>query len=482
MSPHPGTGTTPDDNDLVRNSWSGQQLPHPPGRRRVIGDIEADADPATPVQNLLRRIDSLPPLVEFKAYRERFVFIHTAALCAQVSDDTTFDKALAPSVRALRVFAGDGLFTAYTDEPNWGLAHDLLVPAFTKPAMRDYHDTMNEVADDLVTKWASADGFVDVADDLTRMTLETIGRTAFGHSFATFETSATDPYVVAMVDSLKHASLNSALQTLPLGRAVSALHDRRAGDISRRLAAVIDPIITARLALGPRHGGREDLLGRMLHTAHERTGARLDVDNVRDQILTFLTAGHETTSGALSFALWFLTHDPAVLARAQAETDEILGPDPTARPTFAQVPKFRYLRRVLDETLRLWPTAPGFTRSPRWPTTVGGYAMLPQDWVIVFLPGVHRDPAVWGPHPDRFDPDNFLPERVRARPAYSYLPFGVGMRACIGRQFAIHEAVLVLARLLRRFDLRADSAYDLMVTERLTLMPKGFRVEARRRA
>lgn len=465
----------------MRNSWSGQRLPHPPGRRRIVGDIERDADPTTPVQNLLARSRDLPPLVEFKAYRERFVFVLSADLCAQVSDDTTFDKALAPSVHALRVFAGDGLFTAYTDEPNWAVAHDLLVPAFTKPAMRGYHATMNAVADSLVEKWASAPGPVSVADDLTRMTLETIGRTAFGHSFGTFESSGTDPYVVAMVDSLRHASLNSALQALPLGGLVSAVHNRRARDISRRLNAVIDPIITARLALGPRHDGEEDLLGRMLHTAQDGSGARLDVTNVRDQILTFLTAGHETTSGALSFALWFLSHDPKVMAKAQAETDEILGPDPAARPTFEQVPKFRYLRRVLDETLRLWPTAPGFTRSPRQPTTLGGYAMMPQDWVIVFLPSVHRDPTVWGAHPDRFDPDNFLPDRVRARPAHSYLPFGAGVRACIGRQFAIHEAVLVLARLLHRFDLVADPGYELKVTERLTLMPKGFTLQARPR-
>lgn len=436
----------------------------------------------TPVQNLMARLDEVPPLFELKAYRERFVFVHNAALCAQVSDDATFEKALAPSVLALRVFAADGLFTAYTDEPNWSLAHDLLAPAFTKPAMREYHDTMNEVADDLLGKWAAAQDPVDVAGDLTRMTLETIGRTAFGHSFGAFETSDTDPYVVAMVDSLKHASLDSALQTLPMGRAITAWHNRRAADISRRLDAVVDPIITARLALGPRPGGREDLLGRMLHTAHERSGARLDVDNIRVQILTFLTAGHETTSGALSFALWYLSHDPEVMARAQAETDAILGPDPEVRPSFEQVPKFRYLRRVLDETLRLWPTAPGFARSPRWPTTVGGFAMLPQDWLIVFLPGVHRDKAVWGPYADRFDPDNFLPERVRARPAYSYLPFGAGVRACIGRQFAIHEAVLVLARLLHRFDLTADPAYDLVVTERLTLMPKRFTLEPRARA
>ncbi|MEI2778215.1 MAG: cytochrome P450 [Tetrasphaera sp.] len=464
----------------MRNSWSGQSLPHPPGRRRLHGDIEKDVDPRTPVQNLMRRLDGLPPLFEIRAYRERFVFAGGAELSGQVCDDATFDKALAPAVRTLRTFAADGLFTAYTHERNWQVAHDLLVPAFSRPAMRGYHETMNAVADDFVAKWSAAEGPVDVSGDLTRMTLETIGRTAFGHSFGTFATQQTDPYVVAMVDSLRYAQLAAALWTLPLGPVFTRRQNRRTRDIRGRLGAIPDAIIAERVALGPREVG-EDLLGRMLYHAHAPTGARLDAENIRSQILTFLTAGHETTSGAVSFALWFLTRHPDVLARAQAETEEILGPNPDARPSFEQVPKFRYLRRVLDETLRLWPTAPGFARTPRAPTTVGGYAMMPGDWLIVFLPGVHRDPGVWGPYADRFDPDNFLPERVRARPAHAYRPFGTGMRACIGRQFAIHEAVLVLARLVHRFELTADAAYDLAVTERLTLMPTGFGLTVRPR-
>lgn len=464
----------------MRNRWSGQSLPHPPGRRLIHGDVEKGSDPRTPVQNLLRRAAGLPPLFEIRAFRERFVFVAGADLCAQVCNDTTFDKALSPAVHALRTFAADGLFTAYTHERNWQIAHGLLVPAFSRPAMRGYHDTMNAVADDFLAKWAAAPGPVDVAGDLTRMTLETIGRTAFGHSFGTFATRQTDPYAVAMVDSLLHAQLAAALWTLPFGPAYTRLRSGRAREIRGRLNAIADAIIAERVAQGPRAAG-EDILGRMLHHAHEATGERLDTENIRHQILTFLTAGHETTSGAVSFALWFLTRHPEVLVRAQAETDAILGPDPDARPSFEQIPKFRYLRRVLDETLRLWPTAPGFARTPRRPTTVGGYAMLPGDWLIVFLPTVHRDPSVWGPYADRFDPDNFLPERVRARPAHAYQPFGTGMRACIGRQFAIHEAILVLARLLHRFELTADPAYDLVVTERLTLMPKGFELTARPR-
>ncbi|MET0767046.1 MAG: cytochrome P450, partial [Aeromicrobium sp.] len=204
--------------------------------------------------------------------------------------------------------------------------------------------------------------------------------------------------------------------------------------------------------------------------------------NIRHQILTFLVAGHETTSGALSFALYHLTRDPALLARAHEEVDGILGADRDVEPTFEQVAKFRFLRRVLDEGLRLWPTAPAYARSPREVTTLStGHVMRPQDWAIVVLPMMHRDPSVWGDDAGEFDPDRFAPDRSRGRLAHSYKPFGTGERSCIGRQFALHEAVLVLARMLHRYELTADPAYELRIAERLTLMPAGFELALRRR-
>jgi len=223
--------------------------------------------------------------------------------------------------------------------------------------------------------------------------------------------------------------------------------------------------------------GPDDLLGLMLRGSDQ--AAALDPVNVRNQIVTFLVAGHETTSGALSFALYYLSRHPDVLARAQAEVDSVWGPD--GEPPFEQVAKLRYLRRVLDESLRLWPTVPAFAREAREDTLIGGrYPMREGDWALVLIPGLHRDPA-WGADRDRFDPDRFEPERVKARPGHIYKPFGTGERACIGRQFAIHEAVLVLGTLLRRYDLVGDPRYDLQVSERLTLMPAGFMLTPRRR-
>ena len=214
---------------------------------------------------------------------------------------------------------------------------------------------------------------------------------------------------------------------------------------------IVDEVIQAR-----RDGAAPDtldLLDRMLATAHPETGHRLDPVNIRQQIITFMIAGHETTSGALSFALYYLTHHPQALARAQAEVDILWGQADDPEPTFTDIPKLRYVRAVLDEALRLWPTAPAYLRAARTETVLGGrYRMNQGDWILVLLPLLHRDPQVW-PDPDKFDPDRFAPGQAKTRPAHAYKPFGTGQRACIGRQFALHEAVLALGLVLHRYHL-----------------------------
>lgn len=468
----------------MRNDWSGQLLPHPPGRRRFVGDI-AELRPETAVQTIMERCADYRPLLEQQVFRTRFVFVTGAELCAELCDESRFEKALPPALVALRDFGGDGLFTAYNDEPNWQLAHDLLLPAFTRPAMQRYHGIMLEAVRELLEALpdqgpdqGSGEGKVDVASYMTKLTMETIARAAFSHDFGSFTQTEPHPFVPAMITALETGRRMGALSSLPGSGIVRRRLRKRNADQQAYIDTMLDDLIAERRAAG---GGGDDLLGIMLAQAHPDTGERLSDRAIRHQILTFLVAGHETTSGALSFALYYLARNPEVLAQAQAETDAILGADPDAEPTFEQVPKFRYVRRVLDEALRLWPTAPGFARSPRETTTMGGYTMRPQDWAIVLLPMVHRDPAVWGEDAEEFDPDRFLPERSRGRMPHSYKPFGTGERACIGRQFALHEAVLVLASLVHRFDLVGDPAYDLRVTERLTMMPVGFELALRPR-
>lgn len=462
-------------NTPLLNDWGGQAFPHLPGRKPVVGDV-ASIRPGQPLQSILERCGDLGPIFELKVFGQKFVFVAGAELAAELSDEKRFEKALSPALVALRDFAGAGLFTAYNDETDWELAHTLLMPAFTKAAMRRYHPIMLEVARELFGSWSGLDGPVDVAADMTRLTLETISRTAFSQDFGSFTRDEPHPFVPAMVAALTAGQRKGSLRTMPGAALLTRRIEKRNAHHQAYVDDLLDRIIADRRAEPSDASDAErDLLGIMLNTPHPETGERLDDLNIRHQILTFLVAGHETTSGALSFALYYLSRHPEALAAAQAEVDEILGPDRTAEPTFEQVPKFRYVRRVLDEGLRLWPTAPAFARTPREELTLStGHTMRPGDWAIVVLPMTHRDPAVWGETADEFDPDRFTVESSRGRTPQTYKPFGTGERSCIGRQFALHEAVLVLAMMLHRHDIAGDSAYDLQITERLTLMPEGL--------
>lgn len=330
------------------------RIPHPPHRLPLLGDV-VGASRRTPVQDSVRMARQLGPIFRRRTFGREFVFTWGAGLVADLADESRFAKHVGLGVANLRPLAGDGLFTAYNHEPNWQLAHDVLAPGFSREAMAGYHPMMLSVAARLTEHWdrAAADGrWVDVPGDMTKLTLETIARTGFGHGFGSFERARPHPFVTAMVGTLSHAQrLNNVpppLAPLLLRRA----NRRNAEDIAR-LGHIVDAVVRRRRADGHADG---DLLDRMLETAHPDTGERLSAENVRRQVITFLVAGHETTSGALSFALHYLSLHPDVADRARAEVDRVWGDTDT--PAYEQVARLRYVRRVLDESLRLWPTAP----------------------------------------------------------------------------------------------------------------------------
>ncbi|WP_433920139.1 cytochrome P450 [Streptomyces canus] len=451
------------------------RIPHPPRRLPLLGDV-LGVNRATPLQDSLRFARQLGPIYRRKAFNREFVFVWGADLVADLADESRFAKHVGLGVANLRPVAGDGLFTAYNHEPNWQLAHDVLAPGFSREAMEAYHPMMLAVAGRLTDHWdreQAAGRSVDVPGDMTKLTLETIARTGFGHDFGSFERDRPHPFVTAMVGTLTYAQ---RLNSVPFPALLRRAAQRNADDIAY-LNRMVDDLVRARRAAG----GDGDLLDRMLETAHPETGERLSPENVRRQVITFLVAGHETTSGALSFALHYLSRHPEVAARARAEVDRVWGS--AAVPGYDQVAKLRYVRRVLDESLRLWPTAPAFAREAVQDTVLAGrHPMRRGAWTLVLTPMLQRDPEVWGADAERFDPDRFDPKAVRSRPPHVFKPFGTGARACIGRQFALHEATLVLGLLLRRYELRADPGYRLSVTERLTLMPEGLRLHLERRA
>jgi unspecific monooxygenase len=451
---------------------AGEQLPRPSWRLPVIGDV-LRLDAKRPVQREARWASTLGSVFEIKILADRLVVVGGADVAAEVFDEERFAKAVVAPLTSLRAIAGDGLFTAFNSEPNWARAHNVLAPAFSQESMRSYHQIMVSAVSELITDWrASTAAPVAVPADMNALTLNIIGRAGFGYDFGGIGGGA-DPFVQAMTRALSYASTSSNevpfLRAL-FGRAATRQYPK---DVAL-LHSVVDGVIMQR-----RNGTRapsNDLLQRMLDTPDPESGEMLPDENIRNQVLTFLIAGHETTAGTLSFALHYLSLNPDVVATARAEIDRVW-PDPSVELTFEQVGKLRYVRRIVDETLRLWPSGPAFFRKARRDTTLAGkYAVKKGHPILVVLLALHRDKAVWGEDAELFDPDRFAPAAMKARAGHvhAYKPFGTGVRGCIGRQFAVHEAVLALAMLLRAFDFKPVPGYELKVDELMTIRPAGL--------
>ncbi|MEV0238401.1 cytochrome P450 [Streptomyces sp. NPDC050674] len=436
-----------------------------------VADISATGPGGAPVQQAMDLMREHGPVFVRRLYGRDILFVGDLDLVADLADEQRFAKHIGPGLENVREFAADGLFTAYNDEPNWAKAHDILMPAFALGSMRTYHPVMLKVARRLIASWdrdARAGQPVNVPDDMTRMTLDTIGLAGFGYDFGSFERDEPHPFVESMVRCLEWSM--TRLARVP-GQDYSA-RDAAFRDDSAYLARVVDEVIAARTGTG--QGDADDLLALMLTAAHPADGTTLDTANIRNQVITFLIAGHETTSGAMSFALYYLAKHPTALRLVQREVDALWGDRADPEPTYDEVGRLTYTRQVLNEALRLWPTAAVFARQAREDTLLGGRIPLRAGQAaLVLTPMLHRQP-VWGDNPELFDPSRFTPEAEAERPVHAFKPFGTGERACIGRQFALHEATMLLAMIVHRYRLSDHADYRLTVKETLTLKPEGF--------
>ncbi|MET8147211.1 bifunctional cytochrome P450/NADPH--P450 reductase [Actinoplanes sp. NPDC049668] len=401
------------------------------------------------------------------------VLVYDPDLVAEVCDETRFYKPIDPPLAHVRDFAGDGLFTARDGEESWGQAHRILLPAFSQRSMKAYFSDMLDVAQALVGSWETKTD-VDVTDDMTRLTLDTIALTGFGYQFRSFEQPELHPFLQAMGRALTEAM--DRTRQLP---AITGLKRRADAAYRADIASMqdlVDDVIRARRAAGTTS---QDLLGLMLEAADPVTGGRLSDENIRNQVLTFLIAGHETTSGTLAFALHLLLRNPHVLAQAYAEVDRML-PGETV-PSYDTIMKLDVIPRILDETLRLLSPIPAIGLMAREDTLLGGrYALPAGQKVGILMKPLHTDPGAW-PDPETFDIDRWLPERKAQHHPHAYKPFGNGERACIGRQFALTEARLALALILQRFAISDPHGHRLTIKQTLTIKPDGLVLRVRPR-
>jgi cytochrome P450 / NADPH-cytochrome P450 reductase len=459
-----------------------ETIPHPPGHP-FVGNL-FDLDSNHPIESMMDLAREYGPIYRFDAPGGNSrVVVSGYELVNQLCDESHFDKKLGPGLRTLgNGPVGRGLFTSETSDPLWRKAHNILLPAFSMDAIRNYHPMMLDIAVQLMQKWErlNPDDTVDVPADMTRLTLDTIALCGFNYRFNSFYRDTPHPFVVAMLGNL--AGAQEQARELPIQKKLNRKRARELQADQDLMVQIVRHLIEERRESGAT-GTVNDLLDRMLTGVDRQSGEKLDDTNMIAQCITFLIAGHETTSGLLSFALYALLKNPAVLARAYEEVDRVLGTDLSVLPTYAQVHQVPYVGQILNETLRLWPTAPVFSRYPYEDTVLGGKYLLEKGATAMILVGMlHRDKQVWGEKAEEFNPDNFSPENEAKIPPNAFKPFGTGQRACIGRQFALQEATLVLSMLLQRFELIDYANYQLETKQTLTIKPNNFHIKVKMRA
>ncbi|KAJ1660793.1 hypothetical protein IWQ61_000328 [Dispira simplex] len=405
-----------------------------------------------------------------------------------LTESEYFSKRISYPFGELQGIAGNGLFTSDIDTEEWRLAHKLLMPAFSASAIRGYTRNMAELASKAVKifdKFADNQQEILITHWTTNIALETIAAVGFGYTFHLLESEepAVHPFVQAitytLAETFNRMVLSPYWKYLPLPRNYEFRRQ------VKFMTDTVDNVIQERRAHPERSNAKGDILGYMLNTydLDDKGNKRYIQDvNMRDQVITFLIAGHETTSNTMSWCLYLLNKNPDIKRRVLQEIDEAnLPTDDLLTPQ--HVAKLTYLTQCIKETLRLYP--PIFLlvkQCIKDAVLPGGYEVKAGIPCQIMNYALHRHPDHWGPNPDQFNPDHFTPEAIAKRHPYAWMPFSTGPRSCIGMQFALQEIKIVLAYLLRRFDF-SNVTPEPVKWDRanITLKPLDLRMTVRHR-
>jgi cytochrome P450 len=361
--------------------------------------------------------------------------------------------------KLIKSFAGEGLFLSEGDF--WRSQRKLIQPAFHVPRLAALATSITSATEAAVERWRPrACEPMDVEHELMHLSLEISVRTLFGSDVA--EDAEAVRKSVSVAFSHLHEKVWS-LAPLPLWMPTPAnLRFQRA------VASMSD--VVYRIIRDRRGSGAEgnDVLS-MLLAVRDENGERMPDRQVRDEVVTMLVAGHESTAITLAWTLALLSRHPDIERRVCDELDGTLG---GRTPTFADLPGLSYLGMVLKESMRLYPAFWMFTRTPVENDELCGHT-IPAGSVLLFSSYVtHRRADFW-PNPEAVDPERFTPERVAERPPFSYLPFGGGPRQCIGMRLAEFQTQLMLATILQRFGFHLVPGRRLEPEATLSLRPKG---------
>jgi cytochrome P450 len=440
------------------------QLPYAPGYLPVIGHMVAYArDPL----KFLTEAHRLGPMVRVRFFNLQAIMLNEPELVEEVF--TAKAKHFGKDVYAqdLKRVLGEGLLTSEGDF--WLRQRRLAQPAFHKERIAGYGRTMIDCAEREHARWTDGEER-DIHADMMRVTLEIVGKTLFG---ANVVDQAND--IAEGLEAVMLRYTDPVAMGVPHWDKLPTPLNRRFKNGVARIDQVIRKLIDDHIA--GRVGDKNDLLS-MYREARDEDGSGMSTQQLRDEVITLILAGHETTAIALSWTWVLLARHPEVRAKLEEELDRVLG---GRAPTVEDLPKLAYTDRIMKEVMRLMPPAWSTGRQALVDTTVGGHPIKKGEQVWMIEWAMHRDARFFN-DPEKFDPDRWAGDLHKKIPRYAYFPFGGGPRMCIGHSFAVMEAVLLLASFARNYRATLVPDHAIVPVPAITLRPKhGVKVRLERR-
>ncbi len=370
-----------------------------------------------------------------------------------VDNATKFKKTA--GIQFLEPLLGNGLLNAEGDVHK--RHRKLLAPAFAPKRLAAYAETMIDETRTQIAKWRPNQQ-VDLSHEMMELTLAIAGKTMFGADVRSDAATVATALELAMRATV--AAITSPMQlgyNWPLPR----------HRMMKRAVKMLDEIVFSLIAEGRKRGiDRGDVLSAMLLSQDDEGG--LDDRQIRDEVMTLLLAGHETTANALTWTWYHLGRNPEARTRLEEEVTRVLG-DRTVTPE--DLPNMPWTAAVIDEAMRLHPPAYVTGRESTEPVTIGGHQFPARAILLLNIRGIHRR-ADYFPAPLAYRPERFLPEQKKARPRHHYMPFGAGPRVCIGQHFALLEAGLCLATMVQHSRIH-PIASSVEPEPLITLRPRG---------
>lgn len=359
--------------------------------------------------------------------------------------------------RLLSKLVGDNLVSS--EGAYWLRQRRLAQPAFHRQRLAGYANVMVDATGQCLSRWG-ANTEVDVGPEMSRLALAIASRTLFDRDMSESADRVGQAFnIVARYLEMRFASPFSSLPAW-----VPTPANRRFKSAMRDLFELVLAQIRERRKENRDHG---DLLSILMQARDEETGESMTDEQLRAEALTFLIAGHETTATALTWTWYLLATHPSVQQRLRDEANSVLG---DRQATFHDTARLIATRMVIEESMRLYPPIWGLARQVVTQDAIAGFH-IPRGSLILLLPvTTHRHPATWE-NPDEFDPDRFTPERSAARPKGAYFPFLGGPHQCIGNEFALLEMQLIVAMVVRQFELELATGPAIEPKCGLTLRP-----------